>query len=171
MESKIQDPKIRLKRNYSSIVLGKQYSIIKTDKDSLNLQNFNRNLYGDILIMKRYYSFLHKDGIIKFLINGRDEKYYTVTKISIFDYPLLHHVTLLEHGINPKSFLVKLKKIFIGYVYLYIVSLRINLRKYKTQKQYSISEKNMLYIKDFCKNRNVNVEFIDVSNQSNESIN
>ena len=55
------DPKSNFKRNYSRLLLGEINSSVSVDENTLDLRGYFRNAYTDILLTRRYYSFLSKD--------------------------------------------------------------------------------------------------------------
>ena len=78
------------KRDYEKLILGRITNIsMKKNKNYLNLQNYCRNFYTDILMIERYYSFLRKGGEIVLNIEN-DKSYLSNETISIFDASLLH---------------------------------------------------------------------------------
>ncbi len=108
-----------LKRDYEQLILGRIASgIYDNDKNHLNLQNYCRNFYTDILIMERFYSFLRKDG--KVVFNIENDKYYlTDENISIFDAFLLHRVTVYKKNKYIYKYVYDYKEIFTGILFLF----------------------------------------------------
>lgn len=113
-----------LTRNYDTIILG-DYAIVKTILEQekkkekvLDLSNYFRNYYTDMLIIQRYYSLARKGGTVEIYMNVNDKKYFEKKNISPFDYGYLHPVTLMEQGVKPNSFFHKLNMVFNGIRYM-----------------------------------------------------
>ena len=147
MEDRIIDPKTNLKRNYKRILLGCFTKEGKLD-DTLDLRGYCRNFYVDSLLVQRYYSFLAKDGKIIIKTQNSNE-YRDSTRICILDYPLMHPVTLLEHGLKPQKYI--LYNPFVGLLFLYVM-LRNKICVKKTVIE--IEDKELI---DFCKQRGINI--------------
>lgn len=150
MNSRIIDPKRHLKRNYAMIFLGVQNEEA-ADDNTLDLRGYSRNYYVDTLLVKRYYSFLSADGTIK-VFTGKNKQYVNDKRISPLDYPLLHPVTLLEHGIKPcKYFMVNP---FVGLLFVCMTTFRS-----KRKGQCSLGSQTT-DILNFCKARGVHIEIM-----------
>lgn len=118
MRKKIMDPKIDLKRNYDRILLGEISKQERVLENTLDLRGYHRNAYTDILLAERYYSFLKQNGCIDLFVSNTD--YYIKTnKINPIDYPLIHPVTLLEHGIPEFIYKYALLNPMIGLMYFF----------------------------------------------------
>lgn len=151
MSERVIDPKKNLKRNYKRIYLGIMNGDI-ADENTLDLRGYHRNFYVDSLLVQRYYSFLAKDGTI-IIFSGKDIHYVNDNKISMLDYPLLHPVTLMEHGIKPQKYLFY--NPLIGLVFVFAL-LRCN-----RKKAISDPKVNMDDIQDFCRQREVEIRIIE----------
>ena len=116
---KLRVPNIMLsRRNYKNIIICDESYLknINIDKENtLVLSNYNRNLYVDFLILKRFYSFLGNNGTCNFVFDFNNNRYFKHTKIDSLDYIFLHIVTLYENNINPKSLKYKVTKILNKY--------------------------------------------------------
>ena len=100
------------------------------------------------LLVQRYYSFLAKDGEI-IIKTQKSNEYRDSTRICILDYPLVHPVTLLEHGMKPQKYI--LYNPFVGLLFLYVV-IRNKICVKKTDME--IEDKELI---DFCKQRGINI--------------
>lgn len=150
MSSRIIDPKRHLKRNYTTIYLGVQNGE-KADENTLDLRGYTRNFYVDTLLVQRYYSFLGEAGTIK-IFTGKNRSYVNHNLISPLDYPLLHPVTLLEHGIKPHKYIMF--NPIMGLLFIW-ASVFGN----KQKGHYSLKNRTAMIL-DFCKVRDVHIEII-----------
>lgn len=150
MSLRIIDPKMNLKRNYKYLYLGIQDGKMIED-DVLDLRGYSRNYYVDSLLAQRYYSFLDYDGIIR-IFSGMNSKYINEEKISILDYPLLHPVTLMEHGIKPQKYIMY--NPIIGLRFIWALIHRSKNKKEKLGNRIKI-------IEDFCTTRGIKIEIIE----------
>lgn len=108
-----------LDRNYEILELG----ILKELESNINilkLMNYRRNLYTDVLLIKRYYSLLRIEGIVRIHVE-KTREYLCRKTISVFDYALLHPMTLYEHNIFLYFYVIKLKEIFSGILFFIYV--------------------------------------------------
>lgn len=150
MSVRIIDPKKNLTRNYKYIYLGIQDGKT-TDKSILDLRGYSRNFYVDSLLVQRYYSFLGRDGVIK-IFSGMNSKYIEDEKISVLDYPLLHPVTLMEHGVKPQKY--TMYNPLIGLKFICVLLFHSGMKKEKLGSKTKALE-------DFCASRGINVEIIE----------
>lgn len=150
MSLRIIDPKMNLKRNYKYLYLG-IHDGRETEENILDLRGYSRNYYVDSLLVQRYYSFLDHDGVIK-IFSGMNSKYIKEEKISILDYPLLHPVTLMEHGIRPQKYIMYNPMVGLRFIWALIFH-----RKNKKEKLGS----KIKSIEDFCTKRGINFEIIE----------
>lgn len=148
-----------LKRNYDYMILGNRNIDIDVSKNSLDLRNYKRNIYTDILVMERFYSFLKKNAEIKFYIDRNDEKVFHEKRISKFDYEFLHRVTLMEHNISQVSFKYKIYKIIVAIKFLFVNKNFVK-RKSTLKALNKIDNQVEQYVKSFCEKRNLNYKFI-----------
>lgn len=147
MADRMIDPKNNLKRNYKRILLGSFNKEEKSD-DALDLRGYRRNFYVDSLLVQRYYSFLAPDGKI-IIKTQKSNKYRDSTKICVLDYPLMHPVTLLEHGVKPPKYI--LYNPFVGLLFLSVmISSKICVKKTTIE----VEDKELM---DFCKQRGIHI--------------
>lgn len=151
MNSRIIDPKRHLKRNYAMIYLGVQNGEA-AGENTLDLRGYSRNFYVDTLLVQRYYSFLAADGTIK-VFAGKNKQYVDDKRISPLDYPLLHPVTLLEHGIKPCKYFMFHPLAGLLFVYMIVFGS-------KRKGQCSLDSSQMADILNFCNARGVQIEII-----------
>lgn len=151
MSVRIIDPKKNLKRGYKHLYLG-IYDGTSVDSDTLDLRGYLRNFYVDTLLVQRYYSFLCENGDIT-IFAGKNTSYINHITISVLDYPLLHPVTLLEHGLKPKKYL--LYSPITGYIFLWG-----RFWGNRNTRKCSLNDKAANIIR-FCKSRNVNLEIVE----------
>ncbi|WP_418223333.1 hypothetical protein [Clostridium isatidis] len=153
-----------LVRNYDNIILGNESKIyenkINKNEKNLYLTNYSRNLYTDILILKRWYSFLRKEGIVHFNIDCKNRKYLFSEKISIFDDEFLHQVTLMEHGKDISSKKYKIIKESKNILFVFQNNFRTKSKKYDNLTSEDV-QKLIFKIKSidsFCKVRNIQLK-------------
>ncbi len=152
MRNRIIDPKIDLKRNYERIMLGEMSKQETVTDNTLDLRGFHRNAYTDILLTERYYSFLKQNGCVDIFAFNSDY-YLNSHRINQIDYPLLHPVTLLEHGISKYTYRFALLNPIFGLMYIFY---RIfNKRNKMTVHPYSVDIFEPLV--SFCKERNIKI--------------
>lgn len=151
----VPDIHTNLYRNYDVLILGNRKLDIEIKKNYLDLRNYKRNLYTDILILERYYGFLKDNGKIIFYICKNDCKNLYSKHISIFDYEFLHSVTLLEHDLKIKSVKYYCYKVFRTIKFVLIN--KDIIRDFRVVNDVYIDEN---YIKEFCEKRNLKYEFI-----------
>ena len=147
---RIIDPKMNLKRNYKYLYLGMQDGK-ETEENILDLRGYSRNYYVDSLLVQRYYSFLDHDGVIK-IFSGMNSKYIKEEKISILDYPLLHPVTLMEHGIKPQKYIMYNPMIGLRFIWALI---------YRSKNKKEKLGSKIKSIEDFCTSRGIDIEIIE----------
>ena len=121
------------------------------DDNTLDLRGYSRNFYVDTLLVQRYYSFLDADGTIK-VFTAKNKQYVNDKHISPLDYPLLHPVTLLEHGIEPHKYYM-----FNPLVGLLFVCVATFGSRQKDQCPMGSQTADILH---FCKARGVHIEII-----------
>lgn len=148
------------KRNYKNIIICDEMYLknINIDKENtLVLSNYNRNLYVDFLILKRFYSFLRNNGTCIFVFDFDNDKYFKSKKIDSLDYIFLHIVTLYENNINPESFKYKIEKILNKYK---IVFYRLGIYKLvrKNNINFENVEQNIKEIEKFLKERKLKLK-------------
>lgn len=103
MDGAVPDLLRNRKRNYDAILLGSRNPGAALSGGTLNLSNFRRNLYTDVLLVHRWYGFLRREGVLILPVDCGDREYLTGDRISVFDNRFLERVTLLEHGKDMKS--------------------------------------------------------------------
>lgn len=108
LESIIPNLFINSNRGYKIITLGEKKNFSHSDEEKLDMSNFYRNFYTDFLIIKRYYSFLDREGSFMLDLREVSKNYFGMNKISTLDYWLLHEVTLIEHDVDRDSFILKI---------------------------------------------------------------
>ncbi len=145
-----------LQRNYDFLILGSKNITFSENHSNLDLRNYGRNQYTDFLIVQRYYSFLKKGGTVRILIDLADKTYQSSSKISYFDYPLLHKVTLLEHGISINSKFEYLKRLWY-----YPLFFLISIPKKQFQNHVLECSDSFAPIKEFCSSRGIQLELYD----------
>lgn len=152
-------------RNYDEMILGDENSEISknepTNKKCLNLTNYGRNLYTDVLIMERWYSFLKKGGTVCFSIDCGNKRYLFDNNISLFDDEFMHQVTMLEHGKDVTS--KKYKAINYGKSFLfslYANHSRSGKRRVLSEDEVQRINKMIERANMFCQIRNIHVEYI-----------
>ena len=154
-----------LTRNYDKIILGDKRLASKQGDlhgSVLDLTNYSRNLYTDILILERWYSFLRNNGTVYFNIDVGSHRCLFEDAISFFDDAFLHQVTLLEHGKDIFSNKYKIIQYQKGLYFLFIKRRNIHINKKKrvlNNEEIQILKDKFNEIEAFCKNRNINVVF------------
>lgn len=149
MKPRIINPIKDLKRNYAKLYLGIRGGEV-ADENTLDLRGYSRNFHVDSLLAERYYSFLSPEGTL-IIFTGKDKRYAKNTRISPLDYPLLHPVTLMENGIKPPKYL--LYNPLIGFLFLWKAVFG------NKRTDLSVQDGQTATIIEFCKARNVNIEF------------
>lgn len=132
------------------------YGLMQMKKIFLDITGVRRNLYTDILIIERYYSFLKPYGTVVVCINFKDKYYLTSRKVSVFDITALHEVTLWEHGIDARGRDYKLHKLVGGALFLVAKYLRFT---FASVGKDSIPLKEMQQLKGFCKLRGISIKY------------
>jgi hypothetical protein len=151
-----------LTRNYDKIVLGKIYNDrldqTNIDEKKLDLTNYCRNLYTDILILKRWYSLLKVGGSVCFNIDCRSKKYLFDNKISVYDDRFLHQVTMLEHKKDIYSKKYKISKCCKAILFLFLSYFDKNNKNSNLSKNEICCLKQKIEeINSFCEIRNIKV--------------
>ena len=147
-----------LKRDYEKLILGRITSKVYCKKTNvLNLQNYCRNFYTDVLIMERFYSFLRKESDVCFNIEN-DKYYLTDENISIFDAFLLHRVTVYKQNIYFYKYVYDYNEIFTCILFLF--KDLINVLKIECDKRdLDLFMNKVDYVRDFAKVRNLTLCF------------
>ena len=145
-------------RNYDKLILGRKYiDENATINNCLDLRNYGRNFYTDILIMKRYYSFLKTDGVVEFIVYN-DNSLLFGEYISIFDASLLHKVTVYKHNKYLYKYVYDYKEIFSGI--LFLLKGFNNFPKMKSDKlDWNLFMNKIDYVRNFAKVRNLSLCF------------
>lgn len=143
------------RRNYDFLDVG-NIRFNANEENILDITGVRRNLYTDILIIERYYSFLKPYGTVVVCINFKDKYYLTSRKVSVFDITALHEVTLWEHGIDARGRDYKLYKLVGGALFLVAKYLRFT---FASVGKDSIPLKEMQQLKGFCKLRGISIKY------------
>jgi hypothetical protein len=152
-------------RNYDSIILGKR-NVSQEKGKVLDLTNTKRNLYTDIKILQRYYSFSKKSGRVVMCVDYKDKAFLTANVISDFDVTALHEVTLWEYKINKGSKQYKIKSaicdlIFpVCYFFNKISPInRLSKKDYSDKVIYDLRS-SLTYVNEFLKERDRKLKVI-----------
>lgn len=139
-------------RNYDILVIGDifwfDYDFEK--KKVLSIAAPGRTFYASVLILERLHSLLKEgQGRVIFVIK---KKNLIKRRISVFDLPFLHEVTLRNLGINKKK---RLK-------YPFLYEPLNSLKWVGSSKKMSMIEKTTynMEIDAFCKERNIKYELL-----------
>ena len=147
-----------LNRNYDKLILGRKY-IDENDaiNNCLDLRNYGRNFYTDVLIMERYYSFLNKNGVVEFNIFN-DYSYLNGNYISIFDATLLHRVTVYKHNKYLYKYVFEYKELFTGLIFMFKNFNHIFKQKPNSENLDGLFQK-IDKVVEFATSRNISIRF------------
>lgn len=141
-------------RNYAYLVIGELVDlkdVLPQIKESISIMAPNRSLGASFELIKRLYSLLDENkGVLIVLVN-KNEIYSR--KISAFDLPYLHEVTLNELHIKHSKY-----KELLPFVFSFIPSILFFIKGMRKRK-IEDTECPMGDIVDFCKKRNIKLIF------------
>lgn len=110
------------------------------------------------MIVKRYHSFLKRNGTVEFCIDLSKSYYFGDEVISKYDHALLHPVTLLQHNINVSSVWYKFETVINTLLFPLYMKFEFNnpWRKRKIDLKCIIEIEEVI---EFCREREISVSF------------
>ncbi len=156
IKKKVSNQRFRLfddrRRNFDCLVIGIPNKEIILNKEGTYYALWqNRSLYASYVILRALFSLLKEDGngVVKIYTNRKCDG------MGYFDYAILHSRTIEEERCSPNVFIRRLPLLF------YITQ---RFQSFICQKQISNDRYDLLCknITEFCKNRNIKVNIIEI---------